>query len=83
MPFKILHHFVGDHGVLREIQMFDNNPQNLTQWEWNEFGSEPKILSYVSKNGNNITFAEGNLLFDHIQGTFTFYNLTQRLKRTR
>jgi hypothetical protein len=83
MPFKILHHFVGDSGVLREIQMLENNPDNDTQWQWSQFGSEPISLTYVSKNGPVTTFAEGNVVFDHIQGTFTFYNTVYKLKRTR
>ena len=88
MPFKILAHFVGDIGVLREIIMLPSEPDKSSQknssvWQWTQFGRDPVILTLTGTTGPVTQFIDGSLLADHVQGTFTYQNVSYRLKRTR
>lgn len=85
MPFIILFHFVCDYGVLREIQLIrkPGEPEREKQWMWKEFGKETVLLKCDSRQDRNITFSEGNLVFDDSEGTFVFRDKTYKLKRTK
>ena len=87
MTFKILHHFVSDEGVLREIKWLDvaeDAPKsNLYQWQWLPFGHANVDLTFKSSAGSTRVFEEGSLVFNHTKGTFTFYDDTFILKKVK
>lgn len=67
--FKILHHFTGDEGILREIKELDTENTN---WEWTAFGYDPVELSLVTASGTTRTFEEGFLTINKNECTFTY-----------
>ena len=88
MPFKILAHFVGDIGVLREIIPLSSEPSKSCQkgdttWQWTQFGRDSVTLTHIGTTGSVTQFTDGSLVSDHVQGTFTYQNTTYRLRRTR
>jgi len=87
MVFKILYHFIGDEGILREILWLnkgkDVTKEKLYEWQWSPFGYEPIKLTFKSMSGSTRRFEEGTLTFDHIGGVFTYYGQTFRLKRSK
>ena len=88
MPFKILAHFVGDRGVLRNIIMLPTEPDNscqshIIEWQWIQFGRNPVLLTWLDSKGPIMTFSEGTLVADNDQGTFTYRDTTHHLTRTR
>ena len=48
--FKMLHHFIGDDGILREIKWLNKDKgtpkEELFEWQWIPFGYEPIKLTY-------------------------------------
>jgi hypothetical protein len=87
MTFKIIHHFVSEEGILREIKWLnvskDTPKEEMYQWQWSPFGFEPVTLHYKSCVSNIRKFEEGNLSFDHVGATFIFYGRAYRLNRSR
>lgn len=87
MVFKILHQFIGDEGVLREIKWLnkdkDTPKEELYVWQWTPMGYDPIKLTFLSSTGTSRRFEEASLTFDHISGTFTYYNKTYRLQRSK
>lgn len=84
--FKIIHHFIGDEGILREIKWLnkdqDTPKEELYEWQWLRFGSrEIEKLSFESANGNNRYFKEGTIAFTHLGCHFSY--LGQTLQMTR
>lgn len=80
MAFKILHHFIGDDGVLRNIFFFESKEE---QWQWIPFGYEPINLTFKSASGNTRTFEEGRVNFDHMGCTFHYFQKPFRLNRSK
>ncbi len=87
MTFKIIHHFVSEEGVLREVKLLnvdkDIPKEEKFQWQWNPFGYDPIQLQYKSGVGNTRRFEEGVLTFDNIGAVFTYYAKTYRLNRSK
>jgi len=85
--FKILHHFVCDDGILREIKWLnkekDAPPEELYEWQWIPFGYDPIKLHFKLASGSVRKFEEGSLNFDHMSATFTYYNKSFRLNRSK
>lgn len=85
MTFKIIHHFVSEDGVLREIKWLDNKEDILEDgiWQWSPFGYEPIQLHYKTGQLGTRHFEEGSLTFDHLGCTFTYYTTVYRLNRLK
>lgn len=85
--FKILHHFIGDDGVLREIKWLDKEKdapkEEVYEWQWSPFGYEYIKLTFKSMTSNCRCFNEGSLTFDHMSGLFTYRGETFRLNRSK
>jgi hypothetical protein len=86
MTFKILHQFISEEGILRNIRVLQNKNKNKDEdevWKWIPFGFDPIQLHYKSGGGNTRKFDEGNVTFDHLGATFSYYGKSYRLNRTK
>lgn len=87
MVFKIIHHFIGEEGVLREIKWLnkdkDTPKEQLYEWQWAPFGYDLIKLTFKSMPPTTRKFEEGSVTFDHISCNFRYYNNTFKMKRTK
>lgn len=85
--FKIIHHFIGDEGILREIKWLnmdeDATEDELLEWQWVPFGFDPIKLTFKSAAGNTRRFEQGSLTFDHMSATLIYYDRTFSLNRSK
>ena len=85
--FKILYHFVGEEGVLREIMWLNkdiNSPkEELYEWQWLPFDSSLVKLKVSSVSDSMRQFEGGSLSYTHIDGTFLYLGRTYKLNRTK
>lgn len=85
--FKILYHFVGEEGVLREIMWLDKDTNSLKEelyeWQWLPFGSSMVKLKFRTESENVRHFEGGSLVFTHIDAKFTYQGKTYILSRSK
>lgn len=78
--FKILHHFTGDEGILREIK---DLADGTSSWQWMAFGYDIVDLTLISGSGSTRTFEEGHLTFNKIECTFTYHDNVYQLTNSK
>lgn len=86
--FKIIHHFICDEGVLREIKWLNKDEnttkEELYEWQWLRFGEQNiEKLTFESSNNNTRSFKEGRVVFTHLGCSFSYYSQTFQMTRLK
>ena len=80
MTFKIVYHFMGDDGILREIKWLNNEKY---EWQWIKFGENVKKFEVVQCQDCLRIFKDGTFKFDSEEGRLSFSGITYILKRIK
>jgi hypothetical protein len=87
MVFILVHHFIGDEGILREVKWLnkpnDTPEKELYQWQWIPFGYDAINLTFKTSSNTGRVFEEGKISFDHLGCTFQYFQKSFRLNRLK
>jgi hypothetical protein len=88
--FEILHLFIGDDGILRQIKWLDrkdtDNEEEIYNWQWLPFGSDVVVLKNLDKSKSTKTslyFDYAHVVYDNLRCTFTYNSESYLLNRSK